>query len=84
MAESVAGVSVPKQQGKSFDDARDWDDVCIPCHIRICASGLVLLQVGVQRVDSSSVLQFGSASHNVCVCHTWFHRESSSKALLLH
>ncbi len=84
VAESVADVSVPKQQGKSFDDVRDWDDVCIPCHTRTGALGLVLLQVGVQLVDSSNVLQFGSASHNVCVCHTWFHKESNSKALLLH
>ena len=84
MAESVAGVSVPTQHGKSFDDVIDWDDVYIPCHIRICALESALSQAEVQRVDSSSVLQFDSASHNVYVCHTWFHRESNSKALLLH
>jgi hypothetical protein len=80
----VAGVFAPEQQDKSFDVVRDWDDVCTLCHTRTGALGLVRLQAEVQRVDSSSVLRFGSASHNVCVCHTWFHRESSSKALSLH
>ena len=81
---SAVGAFAPEQQGKSSDDVRDWDDVCTPCHTRTGALGLALSQAEVQRVDSSSVLQFGSASHNVCVCHTWFHIESSSKALLLH
>jgi hypothetical protein len=84
VAESVAGVFAPEQQDKSFDDVRDWVGVCILCHTRTGALGLVRLQAEGRQSDSSCVLRFGSASHNVCVCHTWFHRESNSRALLLH